>query len=65
LLSTLHGSLNASARFYMMKGSCGKRRLKGNLELILRAAMLNWWIETRTAEPFFRDKTKWNSGFSD
>ena len=44
-LSTLGGNWNANVRFYMMRGNCGRRRLKGNSRLILRTGRSVWWIE--------------------
>jgi hypothetical protein len=36
----------------MMRGNCGRMPLKGNSALILISGKLDWWTETRTAEPF-------------
>ena len=42
----------ASVRSYMMKGNCGRWRLKGNSALILIAGRSGWWIETELQNRF-------------
>ena len=36
----------------MMRGNCGRRRLRGNSALILTAGRSGWWIETELQNRF-------------
>jgi len=39
----------------MMRGGCGRRRLGGNLALILTAVRSDWWIEMELQNRFRPD----------
>ena len=51
-MSTLDGSWIASARFYMMRGNCGKRPLRGNSGLISRMGISGCWTEAELQNRF-------------
>jgi hypothetical protein len=40
---------------YLMRGNCGRRRLRGNSGLILTAGRSGWWIETEMQNRFRLD----------
>ena len=54
-LSTREGSWNASARFHLMRGNCGRRHLEDNPALILTAGGSDWLIETELQNRFRPD----------